>query len=98
MLFLYKFAITARFAGKKKICANVYFLYIREMGIRSLFLYFFVFRIQLGYIVEINGLHDGTSLFHEFIHSLHKLRQLDAFPRSPNMKTNENELALLAFY
>ena len=51
------------------------------------FCLFFLYS-EYSYIVEINGLHDGTSLFHEFIHSLHKLRQLDAFPRSPNMKTN----------
>lgn len=42
--------------------------------------------LQYSFIVEINGLHDNTSLFHEFIHSLNRLRQLHVFPRSAKMK------------
>ena len=38
--------------------------------------------LEYIYIVEVNELHYDTYPFHSFIHSLNKLRQLHAFPRT----------------
>ena len=58
MCCLYKFTITARFAAKKKNLRKC-LLPLHSQDGHTLIIFVF-FCIQNSYIVEINGLHDGT--------------------------------------